>query len=227
MVNLPPQERAPLGRLVTGMILRTLRARFHHLEVGGATEELPDQVIFVANHNGWHDGYVMFALARYFGRPVLDWIAEFEAFPPFALVGGMPFPENDAAVRATTIRKTIRIMRAERRSLILFAEGALHPGPELLPFGGAVDLIARQVPGVRVIPVAIRYDLVFHERPVASISVGPPLEPGPNLVARTRAAVQLLVNQPVVGVPFFLGTRDVNERMKPPPFVEKILRRVS
>jgi 1-acyl-sn-glycerol-3-phosphate acyltransferase len=202
------------------MIRRSVRARFR--AVHWVPPDLPaGPVIFACNHHGWHDGYIMFHVVTATQKRALDWITEYAAFPLFGKVGGLPFPAEDAAIRAQTIRRTVRLMRSEGRSLILFCESHLHRPPELLPFGRALELIAAQVPGASVIPTAIRYELSLHERPEAFVDFGPPVDPGPELSARTRLAVQhaldglaaRIAHQPESFQLLARGTLDVNERL--------------
>lgn len=201
------------------MIRRSVRARFRNVYWTPFDAPAPP-LVFAANHQGWHDGYLMYVLVTRLGVRCLDWIAEFDAFPLFARIGGMPFPPDRPDARAATIRRTIRLMREERRSLVLFPEARLHPGPELLPFDGALDLVARRVPEARVVPVAIRYVMGVHERPEAFLRLGEPLDPGPEIAARTREAVLTLLAAIDAdrreGREFEVlasGMPDVNERM--------------
>ncbi len=120
------------------MIRRSVRRAFHSVYWSPPPETPTPPAIFVINHHGWHDGYLMYLAATRLGIRVVDWIQEFEAFPLFAKVGGMPFPKDDPVGRAATIRRTIRLMRDERRSLLLFAEGVMHRPPGLMPFGKAL-----------------------------------------------------------------------------------------
>lgn len=206
---------------VEGMIRRNVRRSFYGVN-GLGKERIPEgPCIFVPNHHGWHDGYVMYLVMRQLNKPVLDWIAEYDAFPLFGLIGGMPFPAHDAVRRAQTIRQTIRRMRTEGRSLMLFAESELHRPPELREFGRALEVVAKGVPEAAVIPVAIRYEASLHERPEVFVSLGQPMEPGPDLSRRTRLAVQRLLDtqrmqilhQPDAFTEWHRGTRDVNERL--------------
>lgn len=214
------QAEGVLGRFVDGMIRRTVRARFRNVYWTPPPSPIEPPAIFVANHHGWHDGYLMYHLVTRLGVRSLDWITEFGAFPLFAKVGGMPFPRDDAAGRAATIRRTIRLMTEERRSLILFAESELHRPPTLFEFGKALETVAKRVPGVTVVPVAIRYDMSIHERPEAIFSVGKPVELGPDLARRTRLAVRTLLDEvaaklalePHAFEVLAPGTPDVNER---------------
>ncbi|RYG40379.1 hypothetical protein EON79_22700 [bacterium] len=179
--------------------------------------------IFAANHHGWHDGYLLYVACTAMNVPVVDWIAEFDAFPLFAKVGGMPFPPSDPSRRAATVRKTIRLMKDEGRSLMLFAEGILHRPPELLPFGRSLEVVAAKT-GAAVIPTAIRYEIAMHERPEPFLLFGAPVEPGPKLAERSRLAVRRLLDEgatlirhdEAVFETLVAGTKDVNERMKWP-----------
>jgi 1-acyl-sn-glycerol-3-phosphate acyltransferase len=175
----------------------------------------------VANHHGWHDGYLMYLAASQLGLLVVDWIQEFDSFPAFGNIGGMPFPADDPLRRTQTIRKTIRAMRTSGTSLILFAEGTLHRPDLLLPFGKSLELVSGKVPGVTVIPVAIRYEQAMHERPEAYIMFGAPIPLGEELAFRTRLEVAslldrlkmlTLVDRDSLQV-LVEGTKDVNERM--------------
>jgi len=223
------QEQGILGRLVGGMIRRSVRRRFRAVYWSGPVCELGDvrvpfdgsePVIFAANHHGWHDGYLMFHLVTRLGTPALDWIAEFDAFPLFAKVGGMPFPVDDPLRRAMTVRRTIERMQGEGRSLVLFAEGTLHRPPELLAFGDALGFVARKVPGVRVVPVAILYDMSMHERPEAFLRMSLPVAPGPDVAEESRSSLVHSLEElraDVLARPesfevLVQGTRDVNER---------------
>jgi hypothetical protein len=154
------------------------------------------------------------------GVPFLDWIAEYDAFPLFGKVGGMPFPPDDATRRATTIRQTIRAMRTGR-NLLLFAEAKLHRMPELLPFGDSLRFVVEKVPAKSIVPVGIRYEYGLHERPEVFLAFGEPLAPSPDIQRETRLAVAKLLDQISIMVRFepekfnvlLPGTRDVNERL--------------
>jgi 1-acyl-sn-glycerol-3-phosphate acyltransferase len=213
------QEEGVLGKFVGGMIRRTVRARFRNV-FWNPPRSLPrTPIVFVPNHHGWHDGYLMFHLVTRLGIRCLDWIQEYEAFPGFRYVGGMPFPADDASMRASTMRRTVRLMRNESRSLVLFAEGVLHRPPDILPLGRALETIARRVPDVSILPVAIHYDMSLHERPEAFVRCGVPIALGPGLLDRTREALvtelQQVRDDVARGAPFETlakGTLDVNER---------------
>lgn len=150
---------------------------------------------------------------------VVDWIQEFDAFPLFRYVGGMPFPLGDQARRLGTIRKTIELMQSGEKSLLIFPESHLHPAPELLSFGSAATKIAGKVDGTTVFPVGIHYEFSMHERPEAFVCVGEPVSDRSQESIRAAVAVELEKARVVAkagnkeGWPvLFKGTPDVNER---------------
>ena len=212
------QEEGFVGRQVGGMIRRSIRARLRNLYWKPNTESLQPPVIFYANHHGWLDGYVMFYVVTKLGIRALDWIEEFAAFPLFSKIGGMPYPKNDAQARATTIRKTIRLMNTENRSLVLFAEGVLHRPPELFPFGRALEIVAEKVKNATLVPVAIYYEMSIHERPEVFVSLGQShsFQSLSDCETRLGSELQSLKAAVVKDVSFELlaaGTASVNERM--------------
>jgi 1-acyl-sn-glycerol-3-phosphate acyltransferase len=203
------------------MIRRSVRTRFHTVYWEAPSFDLTSPVIFVPNHHGWFDGYLMFHVVSKLGIPTLDWIQEFDAFPLFAKVGGMAYPAGDATRRARTVKRTIRLMREQGWSLLLFAESHLHYPPDLLEFGRALETIVEKVPDVQIVPVAIQYEAAMHERPEAFIRIGSPIEKGADLLGRVRDQVQreLEVLHRTIREPnrkletLVTGTRDVNERL--------------
>lgn len=214
------QEEGLLGRVVAGMIRRSVRRCFRGVYLDPAVPNLSEgPFVFAANHHGWHDGYLMFHLVTHLGIRCLDWIEEFDAFPLFARVGGMPFPADRPEIRAATIKRTIRLMREEGRSLVLFPEGVLHHPPEILPFGRAIEVVAERT-GALVVPVAIVYSMSMHERPEAFLKVGEPVPSGDDLAKRSRERIvemavclnRDLRERPDTFQTLVRGTLDVNER---------------
>lgn len=214
------QEEGLIGRLVGGMIRRSVRRSFRNVYWDGDWAGLPNgPVVFVCNHHGWFDGYVMFHVVSALGKRSLDWIEEFGAFPLFRKVGGRPFPVGDAAARAKTVRETIRLMNTEGRSLVLFAEGVLHSPPDVWEFGKSLDLIARKVDGAEIVPVAIAYRMGLHERPEAYIRIGRSLGRGAAAAALAEDEVRRLLTSLDEDIrqertfPILVdGTPSVNER---------------
>ena len=168
------QEEGIIGKAVGTMIRRTVKSRLRNLYWSPPTTDLEPPIIFYVNHHGWLDGYLMFQALTKLDIRFLDWIEEFDAFPLFSKVGGMRFAKGDLIGRAKTVRTTIKKMRGENYSLVLFPEGILHQPPILLPFGRSLEVVAKKVTGLKLVPVAIYYELSMHERPEAWVGFGEP-----------------------------------------------------
>lgn len=209
------QEEGFIGRMVGGMIRRTLKKQFHSVYWRPPNPVPSGPVIFTCSHTMWHDGYLMYRAVMELGLPTLDWIAEFDAFPLFRKVGGLSYPPNDPARRAATLRESIRLMKNEKRSLILFSDGNLRRPYEDWQVGRAVEVVAKHVPEATVLPVAIRAELSLHQRPVAYLWFGEPLMRGENLKERAKEEIAAMLKPQEDGQWQLLmqGTLDVNERM--------------
>ncbi len=213
------QERGWIGKLVGGMISRSVRRSFRRVYWDKPENLPPGPILFATNHHGWHDGYLMFHLVKAANRPSLDWISEYDAFPLFRYAGGMPFPPNDAGRRAATVRATIREMSTTGRSLIFFPEMHLHPPGDILPLGRAVEMLAKNIPNSSVLPVSIFYRMDIHERPEVFMRIGDRIEMGPEFLDRLREAMErqlAALRVDAMGDHAFdvlvEGTLDVNER---------------
>ncbi|MDH4350772.1 MAG: 1-acyl-sn-glycerol-3-phosphate acyltransferase, partial [Gemmatimonadota bacterium] len=134
-----------MRRPVAWLIRRELRRTFRRVVWIGPPPTLPaGPVVVVANHQSFHDGYLMWLLAlEMLDRRFLVWMEEVDRVPFFALQGALPFPPNDARRRATAMRKTRRLFdETPRTMLAYFPEGALHGADEpIYPF--APDGLAR------------------------------------------------------------------------------------
>jgi 1-acyl-sn-glycerol-3-phosphate acyltransferase len=155
-------------------VMRAQRLHFRGVYLLESEPLDPSQpAIVFANHHYWWDAYLLHALAREW-RPdrARVWMRELTPFPPFTALGALPFPQDDAAVRAATIRQTLRELQTTPTLLFIFPEGELHPAPDLLPFGRALYWLQRQLPGVPMYPAAIRMAQGIHERPEAQVLLG-------------------------------------------------------
>ncbi|PSQ74578.1 MAG: acyltransferase, partial [Bacteroidetes bacterium QH_9_64_21] len=121
---------APIRRLVEALLRFGLRRTFRQVcWVGDWPPSLPDgPVIAYANHHHFYDGHLAWLLfPRRLDRPSTIWMADWERAPFFAAVGAQPFPDDDPARRAATLRRTARRFRAHPRTvLVYYPEGTLH-----------------------------------------------------------------------------------------------------
>jgi 1-acyl-sn-glycerol-3-phosphate acyltransferase len=197
------------------MVRRSVRKAFHTVWWHPPSKPLPRPCIFVANHHGWHDGYLVYLALTRLSHPFVMWVQEYDAFPLFGKAGAMPFDADDQTIRVATIRRTIRLLKEGRKSLVIFPEGVLHAPPGLLPFHRSLELLTRRVSGVSVVPLAVRYEMSLHERPEAYIAFGDPMTSQSDPCEEVRHALQRLLGEMVSAIgfePLARGTADVNER---------------
>jgi 1-acyl-sn-glycerol-3-phosphate acyltransferase len=192
------QERGLAGMMVGSMIRRSVGQCFRRVYWSPPPMFPEGPVVFACSHHGWHDGYLMFQAVKALNKPTLDWIAEFDAFPLFRMVGGLPFPPADPARRAATVRETWKLMRDEGWSLMVFGDGELKRSSEPWTVGSAVEAAVRTVPGVQIVPVAISYDMSVHQRPEAYLWFDAPITPEEgwergSLCAQAKERIEVLL----------------------------------
>lgn len=164
-------------RFVDWLIARSLRGHFRAVYVRGAPPNEERPLIVYANHHYWWDGYLAYWLLRSWGRKVVVWMEAYRRFPPFGAAGAMPFPVEDAIVRARTVRRTLEALRAPQTVLLLFPEGKLHSDTErILPFQRSLHWLACRVPEAMILPLAIYIEPSYHQYPRAYLGVSAPFQ---------------------------------------------------
>lgn len=155
----------------------SLKRHFRAVYLRADFEPDPERgLILYANHHYWWDGYLCYALARAWRRQPLAWMEAYRHFPPFGLLGALPFPPHNLTVRAQTIRKTMEALTQEKRLFFLFPEGELHPDEtQLLPFQRSLGWLAKRLPEVVIAPLAITIQASYHQYPIAYLWVDAPL----------------------------------------------------
>lgn len=167
-------------RIVEWQMRHDLRSSFRRvIWRGDGLPSLPDgPVIAYANHHHFFDGHLCWLLlTERLGRPSTIWMAEWDRFPFFAAVGAQPFPPDDAARRAATVRRTARRFRdAPQTVLVYFPEGEL-----LAPDGGvrplpeaALARFGRLYADATWWPLAIHVTWRGDARPTAVLAGGRP-----------------------------------------------------
>ena len=157
---------------------RDLEKTFRRVVWVGDLPKLPDDrpVVLYANHHFFHDGYLLWWLSRWLGRPPLIWMAERDRFPFFGPAGALSFPADDARARLRTLRATARLLEREpERILLYFPEGTLSP-PDAGVQPWLPDVFARLdriLPPHAWWPVALHVTWWGEDRPTALLTGGP------------------------------------------------------
>ncbi|HWD40938.1 MAG TPA: lysophospholipid acyltransferase family protein [Fimbriimonas sp.] len=207
------QAQGPIGWLVERMVQRSLCKAFHNVWWNPPPTPLPQPCVLIANHHGWHDGYVLYHAIRVLNLPTVVWMEELEAFPPFKYIGGLTFPRENQGARTATIRRTVRLLRSGQANLALFPEGAMHRPPGLLPFTRALEFLCKKVQGLSIVPVGLRYEVSMHERPECFLSFGQPTkDPEEARISVLKILEELESAEPDGYELLLAGTKDVNER---------------
>ncbi len=181
-MNTPP-DRPLAAALVRRVVRRDLRRAFRRVCWAGPLPELPADapLVLYANHHNYYDGHLLWLLLHHvLGRPGLLWMEEWTRFPLFAPLSVLPFPPDDAARRAATVRRTLRRMhRVPQTTLLYFPEGRLHPPEDgVLPFpDDAARRLARLLPAEAWWPVALHVTWWGEARPTALLAGGAPHVP--------------------------------------------------
>jgi 1-acyl-sn-glycerol-3-phosphate acyltransferase len=174
---------APIPRLVEALLRFGLRRTFRQVcWVGDWPPSLPDgPVIAYANHHHFYDGHLAWLLfRRRLDRPPTLWMAEWDRAPFFAAVGAQPFPEDDPARRAATLRRTARRFQTQPRTvLVYYPEGTLHtPDEGILTFdASAIQRLTRLYPNATWWPYSVHVTWRGEARPTALLTGGTPHTP--------------------------------------------------
>ncbi len=184
------------ARFVDWLIHRSLRGHFRAIYVQGAPPAEPKPIVLFANHHYWWDGYLGYWLIRAWGRRALVWMEAYRRFPPFWALGALPFPPDNIAMRARTIRRTLTALQSPETALLLFPEGVLHGDPQrLLPFQRSLYWLAQRAAHALFLPLAIHIEPSYHQYPRAYLSVGKPFTCELEEAAWLQSAAQTLQAQ--------------------------------
>lgn len=171
-----------MRRLVKALLRFDLRRAFQRVcWVGDWPPVLPDgPVIAYSNHHHFYDGHLAWLLFQaHLGRPPTIWMTEWDRVPFFAAVGAQPFPSDDPARRAATLRRTARRFRAEPRTvLVYYPAGTLHrPGEGIgAVHPSAIERLGRLYPKARWWPYAVHVTWWNETTPTALLTGGTPHE---------------------------------------------------
>lgn len=164
--------------LVEALLQLDLRRAFRRVcWVGDWPPSVPDgPVIAYSNHHYFHDGHLAWLLFRArLDRPPTLWMEEWNRFPFFAAVGAQPFPSEDSARRAATLRRTGRRFRdVPNTVLVYYPEGTLHsPDEGIQAFdASALQRLGHLYPEATWWPYAVHVTWWDESKPTALLTGG-------------------------------------------------------
>ena len=139
------------------------------------------------NHSAWWDAVVPFVLSHDLFRRESYAImegAQLQKYPFFRHLGCFGATTHSVADARDVLRYSVTLLRnGGDRTLWLCPQGALLGSRVPLVFKSGLARIARAIPEVPVIPVALRFEFRKEERPECFIRIGAPVPRAPTMQA--------------------------------------------
>ncbi len=165
-------------RAAYGVLHRTVRRMFRRVEWIGRWNPPPTgrPTVIYSNHHAFYDGLILGLFCeRVLHRPPVVWVEDLDRFPFFSLLGALRFPSDDPAGRTATIRRTVRLMRRQPSTvMVYFPEGHLHAVEEgIAAFpAGLFHRLARLFDTATWWPIALHVTGWHHAWPTALLCGG-------------------------------------------------------
>jgi 1-acyl-sn-glycerol-3-phosphate acyltransferase len=148
----------------------------------------PDEgpLLLALNHSAWWDGYLMYVIHRVvlggrFDAHLLMEERQLRAYRFFTWSGAFSINRRDPDDVLRSQQYAANLLRGGRRprALFIFPQGKIVPNDRrpLVTYPGVARIIA-MAGGVRVCPVALRYEFLGQQWPHAFIRLGPVYTPG-------------------------------------------------
>jgi len=144
--------------------------------MGKIDNSLP--TVLYANHSNWWDGFIAYLLTSRRWKAddyIMMDIEQMKKYPFFKYLGAFSVNRNDARDAIKSIEYIVDLFRSTNKFLWIFPQGLMQP-QDLRPikfFSGAAK-IAEKLCGANLIPVAIRYEFLFEQRPEVFIKIPEP-----------------------------------------------------
>ena len=160
-----------------------MRRRLSGVYITGLPRAVPDDrpILFIANHLGWWDGFVLREVQRRIRPRAPLFITmtgeNLRKFSGLRLMGSIDVGRDSP----TALRRALRFFEEQRAAssdftTVLFPQGALWPARRRpIVFRRGITTFVRILSPVTVIPVAIDYEMFDRPTPGAFLSVGPPI----------------------------------------------------
>lgn len=172
------KHSAPFELVFERYAANLIARRFHALWVRGNVSSAPEPTLLVMQHVAWWDPIVLFHLTRaWFPRGAVHYAmmdeSNLKKYPFFRWIGAFGVDRSSKSAGLASVRYTLARLREPRTRVVVFPQGRQYPA-DVRPLrceAGATWVAARA--GVRVVPIALRYDFLEDEYPEAFVSIGP------------------------------------------------------
>jgi len=133
--------------------------------------------IFYGLHSCWWDGMVSYYLCKkILGTNIRMMIEQLHQFPVLAKIGAFSVDKKSTSSVIKALNYSVDIVKDPKTSLWLFPQGIVKP-PEHRPvkFNSGISYLCRQVDGVNLFPVAVKYSFLRENKPEILIEIGSPI----------------------------------------------------
>ena len=178
---IPARRSATVMSFFDRYVPRYLRRRFHRVHLwshqGAIDASWQGPTIFAMSHSSWWDVLVGYYLAqRVIGvdsyAPMDE--AQLARYRVLTRLGVYSVNRRTSAGAREFLRYTMALLTA-RHAVWMTPQGEIVPHwRRPVRFQEGIGLLARRVPGVAVVPVAIAYEFLDEPRPEIFVKLGPP-----------------------------------------------------
>jgi 1-acyl-sn-glycerol-3-phosphate acyltransferase len=178
----PPIRANPASWALNGMrwyIRRSAAKKFHawHLAGPGLAAVTADAgpLLLVPNHTSWWDGFFAMVLAEHLEHAyyVMMQADQLAAIPFLARCGAFSVDKTDATQAADDLAYAGGLL-VRGNGVWVFPQGRRSPPTAPLTVASGAARLAHARPGLRVVPVAFRYNFVSEDSPEAFAWIGEP-----------------------------------------------------
>ncbi len=195
---IPSAKNRVFSRWFERRVHRRVREEFGALYLAGrqhlAQALAQGPVLVVSNHSAWWDPLLVLVLTERMipadGYAMMD-ADNLRRLPFFAKVGGFGVDRSSRRDGAQAVRYAASLLDRPGRLVWIFAQGQerpLHERP--LRFLGGAAQLARRLPAVTVLPVALSYAFGSAAAPFIHVAVGSPLPAARSLAQARRAQAE-------------------------------------
>lgn len=179
-----PARESPAFTALFGLYVKLLaRLRFRRAWIACRYRPEPGKrTVYFLNHSSWWDGLLPLLLNRErFGQNARAMMEDRQMvrFPFFSRIGAFSVSLTDKRHAARSLRYALESMRRPDACLFLYPEGQLVPFSSRKPeFRPGIVWLARRLPQVDLVPVAVHIHTFGGSRPDLQVLVGEPARVG-------------------------------------------------